>query len=306
MKVRFLFVMFTLLGFASLSAQQLSITGKLEPGEILIGEQTRLELKIVTPDLEETHLIVPPDTARMQAEVLSFAIIDTIDLGENLYELTAEMILTSFDSTLVEIPALGVAAAGKEAWSQPQYLRVMLPEVDMEHPDQIKDIKADWVLPCTFREWLLWLWPLWCLLLAIALGYAGYVLYKRRKAYPARKPKPVASPPSPLEVLLEQIKTLSTQVETDSRLFYTRLDDAWRRYLRDSETLPAAMEMTKRSIADALQITDDSLLGRLLERMELAKYARVLYAAEIARQDCLLLSSEAKKMDQTSDNPSNP
>ncbi len=127
----------SLLSATSLVAQNVGISARIEPGEIQIGEQALIRLKIRTNDLDNTFLIVPPDTALHRAEALAFRVVDTVHLTESLKELSAEMVVTSFDSTLVALPAFGVRVGNEEVYTkEPLYLKVNLPEVDMEHPEE--------------------------------------------------------------------------------------------------------------------------------------------------------------------------
>ena len=161
-------LLFTLLPQA-LHGQEAKITTSIAPGEIQIGEVAIIDIVIRTSDLENTYFINPIDTAQLRAEALSFEITDTIDVDNTTKELHARMAVTSFDSTLVVIPAFGVRVGDKESFAAPLTLKVNLPKVDMEHPDQFNDIKGVWDLPYTFWEILLIALP-WLLGVLVLIG----------------------------------------------------------------------------------------------------------------------------------------
>ena len=136
----------------TLRGQDLSISARLDRGEIAIGEQALLTLKIRTEDLDHTMLLIPPDSALHKAEALSFVTKDTVAINDRVKEITAEMVITSFDSTLVEIPAFGVRLRAKEVYADPLYLKVTVPQVDLSQPEKFYPNKKSWSLPYTFWE----------------------------------------------------------------------------------------------------------------------------------------------------------
>lgn len=279
----------------ALYGQEASITTKINPSEIQIGEVAVIDIVIRTSDLENTYLINPTDTAQLRAEALALEITDTIDVDNITKELHARMAITSFDSTLVVIPAFGVRVGDKEAFAQPLTLKVNLPKVDMEHPDQFNDIKEVWALPYTWRE-LLWLALPWLLGLLVVLGaFFGYRYYRRRKALLALRPiaPPPPTPLTALQLYEKALNTLNNQHLPEQGLvreYYTELDTLSRTFVRTSTGIDA-LEMTSRQMLRALTrggygaLVEQLHLDTLVERVDLAKFAKVAYMPSEAESD---------------------
>ena len=168
---------------APLYAQDAGITTTLDRAEIMIGEQAVITMKIRTDRLDETYLIIPQKEQLGKAEALSFAVTDTVDLGGSVKEITAQMVVTSFaEDEIVELPAFGVKVGGKEMFSRPLVLKVMMPDVDTTQAEQFYPLKGPWHLKYSFVEIMALLWP-WLLgLLLVAGGILGYRIVRRRKA----------------------------------------------------------------------------------------------------------------------------
>lgn len=273
-----------------LRGQDLSITARLDRGEMAIGEQALLTLKIRTEDLDHTLLLIPPDSAIHRAEALSFVVTDTVAIDDKIKEITAEMVITSFDSTIVVIPAFGAKLGAKEVFADPLYLKVTLPQVDLSQPEKFYPIKESWTLPYTFWEVVRILLP-WIGGVALAVGlwflfrYLRRRLRQRPKMPTPRKEKTL----SPYQALCQTVDDISLSL--DDRTFYTLLDLAFREFLAQS-ILPNAMEMSTTQLTLSLQQSTLSSLSKegkpmatLLERTSLAKFAKVAYSIQQKEDD---------------------
>lgn len=126
----------SLLGQA-LFAQEATISTTLDRAEIAIGERATVTLKIRTNDLENTGLLLPRELFPQEEtqtsgtiEVLHYAILDTVVVDNVVREITAKLVFTAFDSTLLEIPPFGVHIGEQESFSDPLFIKVTAPEVD--------------------------------------------------------------------------------------------------------------------------------------------------------------------------------
>ncbi|MCI6154031.1 MAG: hypothetical protein PUI84_04745 [Bacteroidales bacterium] len=278
----------------SLRGQEVGISTSISPSEIQIGETAIIDITIRTSDLANTYLINPTDTAQLRAEPLALEITDTVDMEGGLKELHARMAITSFDSTLVVIPAFGVRVGDKEAFAKPLTLKVNLPKVDMEHPDQFFDIKDVWDIPYTWQEILLIALP-WLIavfvLLGIFFGYRYYNRYKQRKALQ----QPDAPVPSLTmwELFVKDVEALNARSLPEKgmiREYYTELDLLSRSFIHQAVGIDT-LEMTSRQLLRALQkagygpFVEKVALEDLVERGDLAKFAKVVYRPEEAISD---------------------
>ena len=143
--IRFVLSAFCMLFVSSfLKAQELSIIGKLDRAEMQIGEQAVIDITIRTADLAHTHLQIPTDSTMSRIEILAFGITDTVVVKDPIVEIKAKMVITSFDSTLLEIPPFIVTDGQDQVMSKSLFLKVTMPEIDLSKPDSIYDIKEPW------------------------------------------------------------------------------------------------------------------------------------------------------------------
>lgn len=286
-----------------LTAQDVSISTKIDPAEIYIGEQALITLKIRTSDLNNTFLIVPPDTALQRAEALSFVIKDTVDINATVKEITAEMAVTSFDSTLVEIPAFGVRVGNQQFFADPLYLKVVMPKVDIEHPNNFSDIKEIWSLPYTWREIFLLALP-WLLAICLLLGSFFLYRYLKKRWLSKRhntSPSPTRNELSPMERLCKELESLPRGIGDNT--YYTKLDTYWRTFLSHEAIFPEAMKMTPYQLIDtykkslfAHSISITSLLEEVSYRTLMSKYADYVYDETVASKDKLHILEMAQKI----------
>ena len=296
----------------TLRGQDLSISARLDRGEIAIGEQALLTLKIRTEDLDHTMLLIPPDSALHKAEALSFVTKDTVAINDRVKEITAEMVITSFDSTLVEIPAFGVRLGAKEVYADPLYLKVTVPQVDLSQPEKFYPNKKSWSLPYTFWEIVGLILP-WFVGVALVVAVFFFLRYLRKLIRLRRnlpKPEPVKklSPYEKLSATLAQVP-----LSLEDRIYYTQLDFAFREFLAET-VLPNAMEMSTTQLVRALQKLVSSTtrpqqdsITLLLDRMTLAKFAKETFGPQWKEQDsrAVLSYAELLSLPQQEENENN-
>ncbi|MDO4691405.1 MAG: hypothetical protein Q4A64_00870 [Porphyromonadaceae bacterium] len=270
----------------SAHTQNVSIQAQLDRAEMKTGEQAIIDVVIRTDDLARTRFFVAEnDQEPTRFRILDFGATDTIELDGKLREIQAKMLITSFDSTLIVIPPIVVETPGGRAQTEPLALNVIQPEVDLEHPDEIKDIKAPWAVSwgiADFLELVVSHPAFWIILLLLVLAY-GYYRYRQ---LPRDTTQPVA-PAIPIvtETPLERIERELGEIEARAywrsghyKQFYSEVIESLKHYIYSVKGWHV-LEMTTSELNDYLyRRGEDRELRTLLEGLQrdadLSKFAK--------------------------------
>ena len=275
------FILSALLAFA-----QSSVQAKIDPIEMLIGEQAQVTLTIQTKDNANIEW---PKLQPRQMLVPGVEIISTRHPDAHTMLIT----LTSFDGSLYHLPAFNVKVDGKELKSSDLALKVVEVEVDttqlnkMFPPKDVQDNPFDW------QDWSLSFWLSILLLLLVALTYYLYVRL--------RAGKPIITHIKIVKRLLphqkamkeiEQIKADKMVASENQKEYYTKLTDTLRRYIEERYGF-SAMEMTSSEIIGRLMASGDQQslteLTQLFMTADLVKFAK--YSTMINENDQNLVNA---------------
>ena len=158
---------------------QVSVQAKIDPIEMLIGEQTQVTLtvqggndaQVEWPQLKPRQMIVP-----------GVEVIASHTSGTSQTSSTSEtgkvmtITLTSFDGNLYHLPPFTVKVNGKEVKSNELALKVVEMEVDTTQMNAFfgpKDVQDN---PFQWSDWSM---PFWLSVLVLVLLAVGYWLYLR-------------------------------------------------------------------------------------------------------------------------------
>ena len=265
---------------------QSAVQAKIDPIEMLIGEQTQVTLTIPTdgdaniewPKLQPREMLVP-----------GVEIIGTQHPDSKTMLIT----LTSFDGSLYHLPAFKVKVNGKELKSEDLALKVVEVEVDTTQLNKMfppKDVQDN---PFQWSDWSLLFWLSILLLLLVALTYYLYVRL--------RAGKPIITHIKIVKRLLphqkamkeiEQIKADKMVASEDQKEYYTKLTDTLRRYIEERYGF-SAMEMTSSEIIGRLMASGDQQsleeLTQLFMTADLVKFAK--YSTMINENDQNLVNA---------------
>ena len=134
------------------------VVQKLDSLQILIGEQTKLHLKVtaakgakvVLPSFKPSQMLIPG------IEVVEQSDADTAELDGGRLQISRDYTLTSFDEKVYAVPALQVKVNGKTCQGNPLALKVLTVPVDTVHPNQFYPPKDDYlsclVVICVFPK----------------------------------------------------------------------------------------------------------------------------------------------------------
>ncbi|MBR3079176.1 MAG: DUF4381 family protein [Prevotella sp.] len=275
----------TLLGLA-----QSGIEAKIDPIEMMIGEQATVTLtvqagedaKVEWPQLKSRQLLVPgveviatkkgPDTGTTQ---------------------TMTVVLTSFDGNLYHLPPFEVKVNGKELKSADLALKVIEMEVDTTQLDKFfgpKDVQDN---PFQWSDWAPSFWLSLLMLVLIALVYYLYLRLRDNKPVIAHiKIVKRLLPHQKAMKEIEQIKADKMVSAENPKEYYTKLTDTLRKYIEERYGF-SAMEMTSTEIIDRLMSTDDKQsldeLRQLFMTADLVKFAK--YSTMINENDANLVNA---------------
>ena len=275
------FIISSFLAFA-----QAGVQAKIDPIEMLIGEQANVTLSI---DAGDDDNIEWPKLQPRQMLVSGVEIIGTQHPDAHTMLIT----LTSFDGSLYHLPAFTVKVNGKEMKSSDLALKVVEMEVDTTQLNKMfppKDVQDN---PFQWSDWSLSFWLSILLLSLIALTYYLYVRL--------RAGKPIITYIKIVKRLLphqkamkeiEQIKADKMVVSENQKEYYTKLTDTLRRYIEERYGF-SAMEMTSSEIIGRLMASGDQQslteLSQLFLTADLVKFAK--YSTMINENDQNLVNA---------------
>ncbi len=282
---RYCIVIFLIFNVLLVFAQS-SVRVKIEPMEMLIGEQATVTLsvqaqegaKIEWPAFKSRQMLVPG------VEVLS---------TKNVTFNTLIVTLTSFDGNLYHLPAFKVKINGKEVKSADLALKVVEMEVDTTQIDKFfgpKDVQDN---PFQWSDWSQSFWLSVLMLVLIALGYYLYLRLRDNKPVIAHiKIIKRLLPHQKAMKEIEQIKADKMVSSENPKEYYTKLTETLRKYIEERYGF-SAMEMTSSEIIERLTATDDQRsldeLRQLFSTADLVKFAK--YSTMINENDANLVNA---------------
>lgn len=260
----------------SLFAQK--VTTSVNVTKNKIGAEFKLTLKT---DVDTLSKVKFPEAKNFGAlEVIESYKIDTVKNGAR-YQLIKKYGLTQFDSGKYMIPRIPVLINGKPSFSDSIKVEINNIVVDTlkQKMYDIKDIaKADSPL----GNW--WIY----LLILIAIGAAGYFVYKfikKKQNEPKKEEVVFKSPIEKATTLLQQLEVKELWQKGEIKFYYSELTDIARNYIEEEIHIPA-MESTTSELIEALRraanqqklkLSNETVenLEKVLKQADLVKFAKV-------------------------------
>lgn len=246
-------------------AQSVTVEAKIDSLQILIGEQTKIQLQVAMDAKQRAIFPVYTDTLVHGVELIETSKPDTQFLNDRQRLLiTQEYTVTSFDSALYYLPPMTVTVDNKPYNTKALALKVYSVPVDTLQPDQFFGQKEIMKAPFAWEDWYgliacsILIFPLLALLI--------YFIIRVRDNKPIiRKVKvePTLPPYQKAMIEFDRIKTEKVWKQGRSKEYYTELTDALRIYIKDRFSFNA-LEMTSSEIIDKLmEINDKDALADL-------------------------------------------
>jgi hypothetical protein len=284
-----------LLFYALNALSQVSVESKVDTIEILIGEQTNLELTVTAKKGSKIQFPIfrPSQNVVKGVEVLSSQMPDTTELENNFWKVVKRYTITSFDEKLYYLPPLNVKVDGKGYQSKSLALKVLTVAVDTLHPNQFfppKDVQRN---PFLWSEWSSLFWLSLLLLILFLLGSYFFVILNNHKpiSIRIRMVKRILPHQKAMQEI-ERIKAKKMVISENPKEYYTKLTDAIRTYINERFGFNA-MEMTSSEIIEHLRQNENKKmldeLNSLFETADLVKFAK--YSTLINENDLNLVNA---------------
>lgn len=269
-----------------LTFAQSSIEAKIDPIEMMIGEQAQVTLTVQAGENDRVEF---PTFQPRQQIVAGVEVIAAQHPAPNTLQLT----LTSFDGNLYYLPPFKVKVNGKTVESKSLALKVVEVEVDTTKLDKFfgpKDVQDN---PFLWSDWSLSFWLSVLMLVLLAVAYYLYLRLRDNKPIIARiKIVKRLLPHQKAMKEIEQIKADKMVSSENQKEYYTKLTDTLRKYIEERYGF-SAMEMTSSEIIERLTASDDQQsldeLRRLFMTADLVKFAK--YSTLINENDANLVNA---------------
>jgi hypothetical protein len=292
MKKFFLLTILSLMSVVGLNAQ--SVTAKIDSTQIKIGQQTKIQIQVITGAGQKVDFPVFRDTIVNKVYLVGASQPETKKMDNNQMQITKEYTVTSFDSALYYIPPMAVLINNRPYMTSSLSLKVMTVPVDLKHPDRFYGEKPIMKAPFVWADWIGMMIVSFLTLLFIAtLIYLCIRLHDNKPIIRKIKVEPKLTPQQAAMKEIEEIKAqkLSLKKE-DPKEYYTKLTEAIRKYIKDRFYFNA-MEMTSQEIIDKLLELDDKEaikdLKLLFQTADLVKFAK--HSPELNENDANLVKA---------------
>lgn len=280
----------------AVAAQGVSVRATVNPSEIQIGQQALIDLQVISPKNKNIQFPVYEKEIVPGVEVLTMLKPDTL-IQNDVMTIHFKYVVTSFDSTLYNIPRIPVFDGKDTVYSNSFGLKVTSPilkdstiaylqkmqnkQTDSINFDELRlnDIKKIQKVPFVWTDYL---WILWIiagvLLLLLLIGLIIYfILKKKRQGY-------LFTPPvvkTPYEIAVEGLNKIKEEKiwrQGREKEYYTQLTDILREYLHERYGINA-MGMISGELLDELKNHSDSNLvfnhlKEIFTTSDLVKFAK--------------------------------
>ena len=264
------------------SVSQTNATMKLDSSNILVGDQTGLEIRFEAPATFEVKWPDLHDTLTSEIEIIKKSKKETIQSDDKTSNIHIQKLtITSFDSGYYAIPPIQIQfrKTGDSVWSKTETAPVLLGvnSVPVNLEGEIKDIKPPENAPFTFREAL----PYILIFIGVALATLMVIWYlrKRKKAEPIFRvaPKPQLPPHQIALDALESLRFKKLWQNGHIKAYHTELTDIIREYLHGKFAIQA-QEYTSDEIMDEVNNTAANTQAKDKLRQTLALADMVKFA----------------------------
>lgn len=289
--------MLALASFQTVSAQQIKASAVLDSTIIVIGDQIGLHLEVEHPKTISILFPTITDTITSTVEVIEQSKVDTTIIDDETIKMSQDIIITSFDSGVHEIPEFWFEMKYNELVDsiQTNRLRLGVATMQIDSTKGMVDIKPPYEAPLSLKE--VAPWALGAILFAGLFFLLIYAIrrYKNNQPIFARPEKP-REPEDIIAIRkLNKVKEDKLWQQGKSKEFYSEVADTLREYISYRYDIPALEQTSdetieemrqKRVIEDAKQFDN---LKDILMTSDLVKFAK--FIPEIEKHDISLVDA---------------
>jgi hypothetical protein len=281
-------------------AQEVIVRAELDTSSALIGDQINLRLIVSKPASAQVNFPFLRDTLSPKVEIISISAIDTASHISDTFILHQNLLISVFDTGFFEIPPLDFPLNFHGVQDTLRTLPIFFRVYAVKTDSTLRDIKAIYKVPLSFRE----ITPYLLLLIAIGI-LTWFLIYYLKKRKKGERLMSVRNPLEPPDVIalraLQKLKEEKPWMYNKVKYFHIRISEILRVYIEQRFHIPA-LEQTTDEILSSLKPTmcKDSEISRLssvLKLADLVKFAKVIPDIE---EDAKQLSAASEFVVETS------
>lgn len=319
MRKGYILILIIISAITSLFGQDnLSIQASIDRSEMLTGQQANILLKVRTNDIKNTKIYNSKSDSDNSFKILEYIPSDTIDVDGVEKELSINVLITSFDSTIVTIPPFIVKTTRDSVESKALSIKIVQPDVDFSNKNNIASEKGLWDVNLTFYDYLkmifssMYFYMVVIAVLVIILLYFIFVRMKNKSRLKVvEEPVAVLTAIEKAKQSFELLDTSDCFYNRDYKHYYTRRFDIMRTYMQDRLEWNA-LEMTNNDILSCFEKyfgSQKELISKIEDIItvsDLVKFAKYTptnddmeYFRNITYQCCEIIESVVSKEDET-------
>jgi len=283
LRIKILFIFALLFTAATVNAQQIKATARLDSTNILLGDQIKYSLEIDYPKNATVEFPQIADSLMSLVEVLGKSKIDTIDLDDKAFQKQIRTYtITSFDSGSYQIAPqwfkININGNIDSVPTNGVMLNVQTMFIDTTRG--LTDIKMPYEAPITLKEVTPYI--LGVILIAAVIFLVIYSIKRKKKNKPffALPVKPKEAPHVIALRELDRIKNEKIWQKDKTKQYYSEVTDTLRNYIEERFEIRAMEETTDEILGnfryrkDLLSEKSFTNLSQILSLADLVKFAK--------------------------------
>ena len=262
-----------------LLGQEVTVSARLDSSRALMGDQLTLHLRVEKSSGASVSFPNFADTLSGKIEIIRKSVISTTTGPDGKLVLNQDLLITVFDTGLIEIPPQSFAIQNgplkDTLHTQPIALQIRSLPVDTT----IRDIKANLRMPVNAQE----VFPYFLAFIALALLIIAIIFIVRKISRKDAKTIEIV-PSEPAEVIalrqLEQLRVEKPWIQKPVKTYYISLTDILRHYIERRYGIMALEQTTDEILMDlkksGSKANNLEKLASILKLADLVKFAKLI------------------------------